>query len=138
MPVSVVTTMDEWRAVHLGGDYAIVAYTTHWCEPSQRSVAEFRRLSDSRTRLNFITVDVEDAEDVSHSCGISLMPAFHVRRCSPPPAAGSSRARPLKAHSDECLPPLLLQIYKDGTFIESVVGSSTHQLQALADRYNAT
>jgi hypothetical protein len=30
------------------------------------------------------------------------------------------------------------QVYKEGVFIEGFVGSSTHQLQTLADRYNAT
>jgi len=82
----------------------IVAFTTHWCEPSRRSAAEFRRLSETRTRLNFITVDVEDAEDLAPS-DISLMPAFHVRRCPPLPAPATRGPHPLEAHSETSARP---------------------------------
>lgn len=79
MPVSRVVTLDDWAKVHEDGGYALVSYTASWCAPSRRTADEFTRLSGSRSNLHFVSVDVEEAEDVSQACGISSMPAFHVR-----------------------------------------------------------
>eukprot|EP00967_Tisochrysis_lutea_P072816 scaffold97276_cov35-Tisochrysis_lutea.AAC.2 len=99
MTVTSVVTLDDWHRVHEGGAYVIVAYTAQWCEPSQRITDEFRRLSESRRNLHFISVDVEDAEDVSQLCGISAMPAFHVSQAFTTPCAPRRPRRPTTANA---------------------------------------
>ncbi|KAK2863020.1 hypothetical protein Q5P01_002553 [Channa striata] len=75
-----VVDMDDFSAIlkEAGGKLVVVDFTATWCGPCKQIGPVFEKLSEDPDNKNvvFLKVDVDEAEDVSSSCGISCMPTF--------------------------------------------------------------
>ncbi|XP_073330679.1 thioredoxin b [Pagrus major] len=79
MRVHVVTDQDDFnKQLALAGDKLVVVdFTATWCGPCKAIAPFYHTLSDEEENVIFLSVDVDDVEEVSSSCGISCMPTFH-------------------------------------------------------------
>ncbi|XP_036967008.1 thioredoxin isoform X1 [Acanthopagrus latus] len=61
-----------------GDKLVVVDFTASWCGPCKMIGPIFHQLAESQENANviFLSVDVDDVEEVSSSCGISCMPTF--------------------------------------------------------------
>ncbi|CAE8613632.1 unnamed protein product [Polarella glacialis] len=78
--VKAVTDKAEFEALKKGSKPLVVDFTATWCGPCQRigpKFVEFAAL-DVYQGLEFIKIDVDDAEDISQACGVEAMPTFQV------------------------------------------------------------
>ncbi|XP_060793358.1 thioredoxin [Neoarius graeffei] len=79
--IVVINNMDEFKAAlkNAGDKLVVVDFTATWCGPCQMIGPIFKSLSENPEYKNvvFLKVDVDEADDVSSSCGITCMPTFH-------------------------------------------------------------
>ena len=54
----------------------VVDFTASWCGPCQYIGPIFEQLSKENTDVEFVKVDVDDADDISAACNIQAMPTF--------------------------------------------------------------
>ncbi|XP_027034119.1 thioredoxin [Tachysurus fulvidraco] len=61
-----------------GDKLVVVDFTATWCGPCQMIGPIFKAMSESPENKDvvFLKVDVDEAQDVSSSCGIRCMPTF--------------------------------------------------------------
>ena len=55
----------------------VVDFTASWCGPCQYIGPIFEQLSKDNPTVEFVKVDVDDADDIAALCGIQAMPTFH-------------------------------------------------------------
>nr|XP_057922487.1 thioredoxin [Doryrhamphus excisus] len=62
-----------------GDKLVVVDFTATWCGPCKMIGPVFEAESQKPENANviFVKVDVDEADDVSSSCGINCMPTFH-------------------------------------------------------------
>ncbi|XP_030285914.1 thioredoxin b [Sparus aurata] len=81
MRVHVVTDKDDFnkQLASAGGKLVVVDFTATWCGPCKMIGPVFHKLAESEENANviFLSVDVDDVEEVSASCDIKCMPTFH-------------------------------------------------------------
>ena len=56
----------------------VVDFTAVWCGPCQRIAPLFAELAKKHANALFVKVDVDELEDVMHSCEVMAMPTFQV------------------------------------------------------------
>ncbi|XP_072127259.1 thioredoxin-like [Mobula birostris] len=54
-----------------------VMYSAEWCNNCRMIRPHFYNLSEQLTGVTFVEVDVDDAEPLARSAGITCMPTFH-------------------------------------------------------------
>ena len=52
----------------------------HRCGPCKYIGPVFEKLAEENPEVEFVKVDVDDADDVAAACGIRAMPTFHFYR----------------------------------------------------------
>uniref|UniRef100_A0A1A8K9Z9 Thioredoxin n=1 Tax=Nothobranchius kuhntae TaxID=321403 RepID=A0A1A8K9Z9_NOTKU len=60
-----------------GDTLVVVDFTATWCGPCKMIGPHVDKMAEQYKDVIFVKVDVDEAEDVSSSCGISCMPTFH-------------------------------------------------------------
>ncbi|XP_043536884.1 thioredoxin-like [Chiloscyllium plagiosum] len=60
----------------------VVMYSAEWCSNCRMIRPHFYNLSEQLTNVVFVEVDVDDAEPLARSAGITCMPTFHFFRRS--------------------------------------------------------
>ena len=55
-----------------------VDFTAVWCGPCQRIAPDYAKLAAAHPGSLFVKVDVDELEDVSQECGVSMMPTFQL------------------------------------------------------------
>ncbi|KAF4126897.1 thioredoxin 1 [Geosmithia morbida] len=70
--------LDEFKALVDSGDKIIVDFKAVWCGPCKAISPIFEKLSDSADfeNIKFVTVDVDEAPEISQEVGVSAMPTF--------------------------------------------------------------
>lgn len=73
-----IGNMTEWGYLHAAseGKLVVVDFTASWCGPCRFIAPYFEELAEENPDVEFVKVDVDDAEDVAGECGISAMPTF--------------------------------------------------------------
>ncbi|XP_004574214.1 thioredoxin [Maylandia zebra] len=76
-----VKNLEEFQSIlkEAGDKLVVVDFTATWCGPCKQIAPLFAQMAadDDNKNVIFLKVDVDEAEDVSSSCGISCMPTFH-------------------------------------------------------------
>ncbi|XP_029026224.1 thioredoxin isoform X2 [Betta splendens] len=76
-----VVDLDDFKKIlkEAGDKLVVVDFTATWCGPCKQIGPIFVKMSEDPANKDivFLKVDVDEAEDVSSSCGISCMPTFH-------------------------------------------------------------
>ncbi|XP_051900014.1 thioredoxin-like [Pristis pectinata] len=54
-----------------------IMYSAEWCNNCRMIRPHFYNLSEQLTNVTFVEVDVDDAEPLARSAGITCMPTFH-------------------------------------------------------------
>jgi len=55
----------------------VIDFTATWCGPCKMIGPYFEKLAVEYPDIEFVKVDVDDANDVAAFCNISAMPTFH-------------------------------------------------------------
>ena len=73
-----LATMEEFQTAlkDAGGQLLAVDFTATWCGPCKMIGPVFVKMADEFTNIEFIKVDVDEAEDIAASQEVSAMPTF--------------------------------------------------------------
>jgi thioredoxin len=71
--------MDEFAALMdtSKSKLVVVDFTASWCGPCRFIAPVFEKLASENSDVEFVKVDVDDADDVAAHCQIQAMPTFH-------------------------------------------------------------
>lgn len=78
--VNYIKSMDEFNAMleTSKSKTVIIDFTATWCPPCKMIGPIFEGMASEFPDVEFLKVDVDDAEDVAAKCGIQAMPTFQV------------------------------------------------------------
>ncbi|CAJ1946378.1 unnamed protein product [Cylindrotheca closterium] len=78
--VRMISDMDEWNALmEISKSKAVIVdFTATWCPPCKMIAPIFAKMAEENPEVEFVKVDVDEANDVAGMCGISAMPTFQV------------------------------------------------------------
>lgn len=73
-----VETMEEWNALMETSKTKLVVidFTATWCGPCKMIGPVFEQLAGENPDVEFVKVDVDEAEEIAAACGIQAMPTF--------------------------------------------------------------
>eukprot|EP00554_Chaetoceros_debilis_P006145 CAMPEP_0194078876 /NCGR_PEP_ID=MMETSP0149-20130528/5172_1 /TAXON_ID=122233 /ORGANISM="Chaetoceros debilis, Strain MM31A-1" /LENGTH=196 /DNA_ID=CAMNT_0038760211 /DNA_START=118 /DNA_END=705 /DNA_ORIENTATION=+ len=78
-PYSTVDSMTQFQNLLSNYEFVIVKFTADWCGPCKRIHPLFLALAEKNLendRVMFVSVDVDDAEDIAGQCEVKAMPTF--------------------------------------------------------------
>jgi len=104
MPVTPITSSDQFRNIINSGKVVVIDFWATWCGPCRAISPVLEQLSNVGTysAVEFYKVDVDEQSAISQEVGIRAMPTFVV--------------------------------FKDGNKIDELVGASPPGLQALVGK----
>jgi len=78
--VRYIGNMEEWKALMetSKSKAVIIDFTASWCPPCKMIAPIFEKLAEETPQVEFVKVDVDDANDVAAFCGIQTMPTFQI------------------------------------------------------------
>lgn len=78
--VQYVKTTDEFKTLMEQSKTkpVFIDFTASWCGPCRSIGPVFENLAGENPTIIFVKVDVDEADGVAASCGISAMPTFQV------------------------------------------------------------
>ncbi|CAJ1946380.1 unnamed protein product [Cylindrotheca closterium] len=78
--VRMIKNMAEWNALMetSKSKTVVVDFTASWCGPCKMIAPIFSEIAEKNPDVEFVKVDVDEAEDVAGLCGIQAMPTFQV------------------------------------------------------------
>jgi len=80
--VTQLADLAAWaRAMSAAGERLVVVdFTAAWCGPCRRIAPVFASLAQEMPEVDFVKVDVDEAQDVAQMCGVRAMPTFQLYR----------------------------------------------------------
>lgn len=78
-PYSTVDSMTQFQDLLSNYEFVIVKFTATWCKPCQKIHPLFSELGEKNLendKVMFVSVDVDDAEDITGHCEVTAMPTF--------------------------------------------------------------
>lgn len=64
----------NWNELILSSTYIICRYTATWCKPCKAIEPTFYKIAQENKGIKFITIDVDEHEELFHSMGILGIP----------------------------------------------------------------
>ncbi|KAI0327660.1 thioredoxin [Cubamyces sp. BRFM 1775] len=78
MPVTAVTSLDEFKKIINGDKPAIFDFWATWCGPCKIISPVFEKIAEQTPGADFYKVDVDVAQDIAQEVGVRAMPTFMV------------------------------------------------------------
>mmetsp|Transcript_31102 Transcript_31102/g.45950 ORF Transcript_31102/g.45950 Transcript_31102/m.45950 type:complete len:109 (+) Transcript_31102:194-520(+) len=77
-PYKEISKIDEYHAVMETSNTKLVVidFYADWCGPCVTIAPIFQKLAEDNEDVEFVKVDVDNAEDVAVACSIEAMPTF--------------------------------------------------------------
>lgn len=76
MSVTVIETLDQFKAEIAKDQLTIVDFWATWCGPCIRIAPFFKQKAAEETGINFCKVDVDENDETAGHVGIKCMPTF--------------------------------------------------------------
>merc|ERR1711871_1642457 len=76
MTVIEIKSKDQYDETIAKDGLVVVDFTATWCGPCQRIKPEFHQMADENPNVKFLSVDVDQKDDIAQMEGIQAMPTF--------------------------------------------------------------
>jgi len=90
--IAYIKTIEEFDSIiakaKVENKVVLVDYTAAWCGPCKMIAPVLEKLADAAdpSQIEFYKVDVDDASEISHRAGVSVMPTFRAYNSKNPNA----------------------------------------------------